>query len=222
MHVGEATDMPGWMVRSFRKHNPDFRIVQLTDQRTRSIEGVDQVIRYNAVDSNLMLFRMRCFADFDVSGPSWFVDTDMLCARPLQPPSDNLEVAVCKREFYTQSILDHRFNGLDMQEYRGRKLGDVYPYVGCVTYLNGSDFWSRCLTDMEALDAKFHNWYGDQEAIRNVVNSGRYAAGHLRESLYACLPEGEPYAPAPPFIFHYKGTRKNLMSAKAEADGFTR
>ena len=71
---------------------------------------------------------------------------------------------------------------------------------------------------MEALPAKFHYWYGDQEAIRNIVNSGRYQVTDLPESLYACLPEYETPAVAP-VISHYKGMRKTLIAMRVAREG---
>jgi hypothetical protein len=218
MHTGDQIQLPTLMVRSFRRHNPDFRIVQVADPHSPAIAGVDEVARRAMTDRNIMLFRMRCFAALAVEGPTWFLDTDMLCNRPLRLEEPDTGVAVCLREFGKDAIFNHRFGGMDMDEYAGRTLGSIYPYVGCATYLNGSDFWADCLRDMEGLDPKFFNWYGDQEAIRNVVESGRRVVGRLRESLYACLPEHAAPS-ADPYIFHYKGQRKPLMLQRAAADG---
>jgi hypothetical protein len=218
MHVGGDVALPTLMARSFRRHNPDARILQVSDMTSSAIEGVDEVVRRQPTDNNIMLFRMRCFASLPAEAPTWFLDTDMLCVRPLAPPPDCGRVAVCQREFGRDNLFNHRFRGMDMSEYAGRTLGSVYPFVGCATYVDGSDFWRVCLAEMEALDPKFHNWYGDQEAIRNVVASGREAVSMLPESLYACLPEHER-AGSEPYVFHYKGGRKALMQERAAAEG---
>lgn len=219
MHTGDQIQLPTIMVRSFRAHNPTSRIVQVSDAQSPAIEGVDDVVRRPMTDSNVMLFRMRCFAALPADEPTWFLDTDMLCSRPLKLEEPDTGVAVCLREFGKDGIFNHRFGGMDMAEYAGRTLGSIYPYVGCTTYLNNSRFWSDCLANMEALDPKFFNWYGDQEAIRNVVDSGRHEASMLKESLYACLPEHEAQVSSP-YIFHYKGQRKALMLQRAAAQGF--
>ena len=150
MHIGEQTELPTLMVRSFRRHNPGFRLIQVADPDAPVIDGVDDVVRRPMLDSNIMLFRMRCFAALPVDEPTWFLDTDMLCVRPLQLEAPDVDVAVCQREFGTRTIFNHRFGGMDMREYEGRTLGSLYPYVGCATFLRGSGFWSDCLTDMEA------------------------------------------------------------------------
>jgi len=218
MHTGDQIELPTLMVRSFRAHNPTFRIVQVADPESPAIEGVDEVVRSPMQDKNIMLFRMRCFAGLPTDDPTWFLDTDMLCNRPLQLEEPDTGVAVCLREFGKNMMFNTRFGGMDMSEYEGRTLGSIYPYVGCATYLNSSRFWSDCLANMEALDPKFYNWYGDQEAIRNIVESGRYKVSMLRERLYACLPEHAAQT-ADPYIFHYKGQRKGEMLKRAAADG---
>lgn len=218
MHTGEHTQQPTLMTRSFRLHNPTFRIVQVTDLGSPAIEGVDDVVRSPMTDSNIMLFRMRCFANLEPEGPTWFLDTDMLCNRPLQLEEPDTGAAVCLREFAKETIFNHRFGGMDMSEYAGRTLGSIYPYVGCATYLNNSSFWADCLENMEGLDPKFFNWYGDQEAIRNIVESGKHKVSMLRERMYACLPEHAAQV-SDPYIFHYKGQRKGEMLKRAAADG---
>jgi hypothetical protein len=143
----------------------------------------------------------------------------MICNRPLEIEGGGTpQVAVCVREFDPDAVFNHRFRGMDLKEYAGRTLGSLYPYVGCATYLDRSRFWIDCLADMEALDPKFFNWYGDQEAIRNVVNSGRHHVAELPESRYACLPERET-PELRPYVNHYKGGRKALMLQRAEQEG---
>lgn len=217
MHIGPDVQLPTLMVRSIRRHNPLARIVQVADPGSPQVEGVDAVARQPMADRNVMLFRMRCFAALETSGPAWFLDTDMLCNRPLAVEGAPT-VALCRREFDREAIFNHRFGGMDLSEYAGRTLGSLYPYVGCATYLDGSCFWADCLTEMEALDPKFFNWYGDQEAIRNLARSGRYEVAALPESLYACLPEHETSGVAP-YINHYKGQRKPLMLERAKREG---
>ncbi|MEO8115814.1 MAG: hypothetical protein ABI655_15600 [Phenylobacterium sp.] len=219
MHIGSDTLVPRLMVASVRRHNPDFRIVQISDTTSPAIAGVDSVVRRPMSDPHIMLFRMQCFAALPTSGPSWYLDTDMLCNRPLvfegEPQSN---VAVCVREFGKDGIFNHQFSGVDLSEHRGKTVGALYPYIGCATRLDDCNFWIDCLAEMEALDPKYFNWFGDQEAIRRVVDSGRYKVSSLPESIYAC-PPGREAPGVLPAIFHYKGDRKHLMLARASEEG---
>ncbi len=215
MHVGPDVWVPTIMARSFRKHNPRARIIQMSDAVSPAIEGVDEVFRQQLCDRNLMLFRMRCFAALAIDAPSWFLDTDMLCNRMLEFEAETpAAAAVCLREFDCDKIFNHTYADMDMSEYKGRTMGSIYPYVACTTRLERPGFWTDCLAAIEALDPKFHFWYGDQEAIRNVIDAGRYPVGTLPESLYACPPEYENPS-VQPYISHYKGHRKLQMLQRA-------
>jgi len=108
---------------------------------------------------------------------------------------------------------------MSLHEYSGMRVGAVYPYIACATISGRREFWSDCLDNLLRLDPKFHSWYGDQEAIRNVIRSGKYRISTLPESVYGCLPEYEKRVP-PPKIIHFKGSgRKSLMIARASQLG---
>jgi len=218
MHVGPDVGPPEILVRSVRRHNPEMRIIQVTDQQSVEVAGVDEVVRTPRRHNNPMLFRMECFAALPVLDETWFLDTDMIVRRPLEFIGEPTPVAVCRRDFGRDDLINPNFRGMDFREMTGQTFGQRYPYLGCATRLETQQFWIDALADMLALPPKFHNWYGDQDAIRNVVDSGRYPVGFLPERDYACLPEYE-HPQAPPLISHYKGQRKPLMLKQAAADG---
>ncbi len=125
---------------------------------------------------------------------------------------DGYDVAVCRREFNRSDLLNTRFRGLDLSEYSGKTLDDVYPYVACATVTDGGSFWADCLVNLTSLHRKFHYWYGDQEAIRNIVGSGKYRSVLLPESIYGCLPEYSARISPGPSPLHFKGPgRKPMM-----------
>ena len=219
MHVGPNPELANLMARSFRRHNPDARIVQVSDVATPPVDCVNAVARFRTKHNNIMLFRMQCFARLPIEGPTWFLDTDMLCNRPLVfDATPTPQAAVCVREFFLDAPFNENFRGLDFSEYAGRQLGELFPYVGCATLLFEAGFWEACRERMEALDPKYHNWWGDQEAIKAVVQSRQFRVRGLPESVYGCLPEYEELA-RKAVICHYKGQRKAQMIERAKAEG---
>jgi hypothetical protein len=212
LHVGFDLTMPTLLVRSLRTVHGQAEIIQCSDQSSPVVGGVDAVHRIAGDTGNLMTFRLASFAGLNRSCPAFYLDTDMLCVKPLDPEAslDGCDVAVCSREFNRDDRLNLRFKGLDLSEYAGKTLGEVYPFVACATVSRSGSFWADCLANLGALNPKFHYWYGDQEAIRNVVRSGKYRTAFLPESVYGCLPEWRP--PTPPSLFHFKGPgRKPIM-----------
>ncbi len=220
LHVDGDLTMPTLLVRSLRTAHEKAKIIQCSDHVTPTVEGVDETRRVAGDTRNLMTFRLASFATLDHNGPALYLDTDMLCVRSLDPETilDKSDVAVCRREFNCSQLLNPRFRGLDLSEYAGATLGNVYPFVACATVSAGGSFWADCLANLGTLDRKFHYWYGDQEAIRNVVTSGKYRTAFLPESIYGCLPEHS--AEISPCLLHFKGqSRKPAMLAYARQMG---
>lgn len=230
-HIGADVSLPTLLVRSLKKHNPDAKIVQLTDIISPRVEGTDEVHRFSGQTDNIMLFRMECFAKLETTSPTWFLDTDMICLRSLDMPCPDVPgevIGVLERKFNLEAKLPRHANGIDLSRYRERPIGKVFPFVGCVVFLWNSTFWTECLQEYHRLDKSLRNWWGDQEAIKRVVErkdrlyrlkslfpffapEGR-AIIKLHETDYACLPEFESSIEKP-FLLHFKGPRKNLLDA---------
>jgi hypothetical protein len=214
LHIGADATQPMILCRSIRAHNPGAHIIQCSDGMTPQVAGADTVVRSEGDVRNLMLFRTSAYANLPVTHPTLFLDTDMICLEPLDPTAalNGGDVAVCLREYGRDTLLNPDAMGIDLSEYVGRKLGDVYPYIGCAVVTEGPDFWKSCLDEYLRLPAKFHKWFGDQEAIRNVVNARLDRVRWLPESVYACLADVETDPTKRPKICHFKGPgRKQMM-----------
>ena len=122
------------------------------------IPGVDEVFRFVGDVSNLMTFRLWCFSSLDITIPTLFLDTDMLCVGSVDPAQaiQDADVAVCAREFGCQDIINTSFREMDLSEYSGKTFGEVYPYVACATVTRSSKFWKDCLQNLRQLHPKFH------------------------------------------------------------------
>jgi hypothetical protein len=214
LHVGPDATLPTLLVRSLRALHADAEIIQCADAATRAVDGVDTLWRHDADISKLMTFRLESFAALGLRSPAVYLDTDMLCVQQLDPAGmlGQGEIAVCGREFHCNDLLNTQFRNMDLTEYTGKTLAEVYPYVACTTVSADSSFWADCRENLRSLHPKFHFWYGDQEAIRNVVSAGKYGHQLLPESVYACLPDEHARAAPMPRLFHFKGAaRKPLM-----------
>jgi hypothetical protein len=203
LHVGADGLLPTLLVRSIRAQHPHARLIQCSDHLTQEIGGVSEVFRSRGNISNLMRFRLVCFARLGLTTPALYLDTDMLVMAPIDPALvlGECEIAVCAREFGRTNLINTSFGGMNLSEYEGKTFGEIYPYLGCATISQNAAFWQECLDEMDRLDPKFHFWYGDQEAIRNIVNAGKYRSTLLPESIYAFLPGEIPRARENPRIF---------------------
>lgn len=160
-----------------------------------------------------MTFRLKAFSEANMNSPAIYLDTDMLVLRPIYPHElvGSARAALCRREFHCDQEFNTSFGGLDLSEYSGMTLEEVYPYIACATVTKSHEFWNECKIILSKLDAKFHKWYGDQEAIKRAQQNNATHYLELPESRYACLPDF-PEKAREASILHFKGqSRKAAM-----------
>ncbi len=213
LHVG--TDFrPSLMVRSIRKLLPDSEIIQCTNDISAKVEGIDRVHLMDGDVSNLMTYRLAAFADLGLKEPAAYLDTDILITSTFDINAllGDHEVAVCRRSFGNDSSFNPQFRGMNLSEYANKTLGQVYPYLACFNISRDNQFWSLCHQKLLQMDPKFHYWYGDQEAMREVLKGNDLDFCEIPEAEIACLPE-HVRQDHPPKAIHFKGpTRKSLMT----------
>ena len=201
---------------------PNAEIIQCSDYNSEKIEGVTEVVRFEGDIKNIMTFRLTCFAGLNLKKSAIYIDSDILLLQKIDPDEllGNNEIALCTRSFDQDKQINTNFNGMDLSEYKGKTLAEVYPIIACFTVTKDSKFWQDCKENLESLDKKFHFWYGDQEAMRNVVTSQNYKISFLPESKVACLPEYYT-SDNSPIALHFKGSkRKSWMQDTASKLNF--
>jgi hypothetical protein len=211
-HVGPDLTMPTAMVASIRHHNPGAEIIQVTDNVTPTVSGVTWAHPTSGDPEFLMLWRTQAFAALQLAAPALYMDTDMLVRRPVHPEMllGDAVIAVTRRTFMREAIFNVHQRGQDYSEHANKTLDQVYPYIGCGTITQDGAAWAKLAEMYEALPPKYKAWYGDQEVLRDYVNSlPPFVVQHLPEHQYACLPEH--FGAFSPVIAHYKGNRKAQM-----------
>ena len=207
LHVG-VDPLVELLVRSIGKTNVDARVIQCTDPHTGQVSGTTEVYRYAGDTSNLMTFRLEAFSQLGLQEPAIYLDTDMLVLAELKPQDilGEADVACCERSFGRDAPLNTSFRGMDLSEYKNKTIGEVYPILAAFTVTRTFDFWAVCSERLLALDDKFHYWYGDQEAMRDVARTNRFRMRLIPESMFACLPEFAQGTS--PKLLHFKGAQR--------------
>lgn len=211
LHVGPDRTPIG-LIESIHKIMPNSNVIQISDTNTKPLPNVDKFISIEQT-VDIMMFRLEAFSSYDPSGLTVYLDTDMLVVQPIEE-NDLLgteDVALCKRVFDFDLPFNTSFVGLDLSEYKGKSLGEVYPYIACCTVTRSNDFWRSCVESLRLIDPKFQKWYGDQEAMKDVISRGDYKFRELPESVYACLPDRFNPNSMPPKLFHFKGAARKKM-----------
>ena len=160
-----------------------------------------------------MSYRLKAHSEYIHKTPTAFIDTDMLAVSNFDyEMSSETAVVLCQRSFYTDEPFNIRSKKMYLPEYQGMTLNQVYPYLACCTITRNNEFWLKAYQWLIKQDSKWHNWYGDQEALKHLVcNDFKADCEFLPESKVACLPEHfkKEYEP---FLVHFKGNpRKPIM-----------
>lgn len=210
-HVGSAIEEPQMLVNSIKKFNPTSEVIHCTDRFSPVIENV-QRLEFDGNPKELMLFRVKSFANAQIMEPAIYLDTDMLCCQSIQldVENSNKDIFLCERSFDAQKLFNGNFLSLDFKEYDKKPLGQVYPYLACATITKNSLVWNEIANLCEGLSHKFKIWYGDQEALKIFVKNTQYDLGFIPEDQWACLPEYSKFCDDIKFM-HFKGARKKLM-----------
>lgn len=205
---------PPLLIRSIRKFFPDAFIIHTTDLSSRSYEGVDRLYRHDGDSSKFMAFRIEANLHINLTEQAIFLDSDMLISRKFTLDKwEKNDAVLCLREFNNESIIKTTFRGLNLVQYKNKTFGEIWPFLGCLNIVKGSNFWLECNNKLKSVDPQMLAWYSDQEVIRDVYNEKKdqLLFDFARESLFACLPEFADIN-SMPFIMHFKGSqRKDLM-----------
>lgn len=222
LHVG--TDIrPELLVKSIRRFSPGAEIIQCTSSPEYRVPGIDRLFLEDGDTSNLMTYRLQVFSNLGLNSPAIYLDTDILITRKpnIEALLGDKEVAVCRRSFSNEAPINTSFRGMDLSEYKDKTLGQVYPYLASFSITKTHRFWDDCKDRLSKIDKKFHYWYGDQEAIRGVIQENNYSYRNLDEFTVSCLPE-YLHIYKNPIAVHFKGpARKELMLKSARQLGIT-
>lgn len=210
-HVGDDISYPQKMVKSLLRYNPNANITMCTDKDTPDVMGVHHRAEFPVDRDNLMFSRMRAFAQLRMHNPALYIDTDMIFLDRVSVSGllRDKNVALCRREFGKDAIFNIEQRGIRFDEYEGKTLDELYPYVGCAVAMSNASLWHPVLEIYKTLPEKFKKWYGDQEALREYAK--RFDHQDMPESVIGCLPEHKHDGAK---ILHFKGpSRKQQFEA---------
>jgi hypothetical protein len=210
-HVGDDISYPQKMVKSLLRYNPNANVIMCTDKDTPDVMGITDRREFAVDRENLMFSRMIAFSYLNFAEPALYIDTDMIFVDRVVVDEviNGGEVVLCRRAFANDAIFNIEQRGLRFDEYEGKTLGELYPYVGCMVGTKNGDPWKKMLRMYEILPEKFKKWYGDQEVLRKYAEA--FEVNAISENVIGCLPEHKHDGAK---IIHYKGpSRKKLFEA---------
>jgi hypothetical protein len=187
------------LVESARRFMRDVPIVQLTDETSARIGGVDQIVR-----RPLKPLALDCLEHYAACGDGdWlFLDTDVVIRRDVREIFKTpFDLAVAER------------TGTLKKSEEGSKFMERMPYNKGVAFSRSPGFWKSAVD--AALDYKpgLQMWMGDQQAMCDVIAGNQFTVLVLPNA-YNYPPKSETDDISEKAIVHYKGPRKVWLGAK--------
>ena len=216
-HVGNESEQPQMLVNSILKTNVNCKIYQLTDQFTPIVKNIDNCYRYDCENSkNIMKFRMEAYARTNLNKNrfSIFLDTDMLVLKKinLSQQFKNSDVVLCQREINAHHYVNLNYNDMDMKEYNGLTMGEVWPFLGCFIAVKDNINLLKMNEIYNELEDKYKYWYGDQTVLKKFALDHPSLISIVSEKEYSDLPLNSTINPNAKIV-HFKGQHKHLMKA---------
>jgi hypothetical protein len=204
LHVGTDPTLPQIMVDSVKRNMPGVGIMQMTDETTPAVAGVDIVKRMPYDDGRLMTFRLEHLADLP-NGYWLILDTDVIVQR---------DVSWVMHAICPAKIALTRRTGVILGP-GGVNIVELMPFNTGVMFAKDTEFFKRAAAYCRTLPDHQQRWWGDQLSVKHVVDQGFHIA-ELSCADFNYSPDREDEDVSKRAIIHLKGNRKEWMKSMAE------
>jgi len=184
----------GAMVRSVRATMPGVEIIQLTDDTSPKVLGVDEVRRAprEKMALDVVNHYSRCEGDW------LLLDTDILVKRDI-------------RGLFDGATWDLAFTDRDGMGEIGPKFAESNPYnIGVVFQRNGKAFWEAVAEGLKKEEDKLQSWMGNQVVACRLINSGEWNTQFIPGGVYNYPPKSKEDSPPEAAILHFKGPKRKM------------
>lgn len=181
------------LVASIRRAMPEVEITQLTDDKAAPIWGIDHVRRLPAGP----LAEVRSRHQSELEGDWLFIDSDCVIEQDVR------HVFQCQFDI---AVTDRQWRNPPPPRFQERM-----PYCAGVVFSRCRAFWVDVHQQVLAMKGSDREWFGDQIAIGQILQSGKYRKLELPGALYQQPPETPDEDLSGVLITHYKGERRKPM-----------
>lgn len=192
----EHVELGNLFVSVTRKYVPKAQIVQMSDEETAEIKGVDSVFRLKTPPLTGNPTRHR--AAPGIAFAEWYFDAMMAfpAERFLRADYD-----VMIREDVSDVFHSAVFDIAIAKEHNGRMNNGIVFVRNKDVFLAAKEAYAQTTRD---------NWQDVQTAMQRVIDSGEFRVKKLPET-YNTIYGGERAIPSEVKILHFKGARKGAM-----------
>ena len=197
----------------------EINIVQLTNNSTNEVKGVDSVERFN-LSSQIMIARLEAYSQYvPKTNNTFFCDADSIFINKLSLPEKKIFLSPRQKDFNINHTYPEFYD-----EFVGKTANEVMPYLFCAIATQGNQqiFFETLLETLKKLPERFHRWYEDQNSLFlvtkhkldnfNLLKPNIYQH-EIRESLIASYLE-KIYNEGVQML-HFKGPHSKIFQEKA-------
>lgn len=201
LYVGAASAIPRIMVASVRKAMPHARVVQMSDEDTGKVPGVDEVIRRPWDRRFLMPYRLMHLKEFPPVD-AVFLDVDVVVQKDLSPLfRDPFDIALTFRDQTDPSLRKSPWAYEQMPFNTGVMLSRP----------SARAFWDDAYRTCVGMPESHRQWFGDQLAIKEAAARTKLRLRRYPCALYNYSPSRLNEDLSQKYVIHYKGDRKAWM-----------
>ena len=169
--VGKELKIPSLLVSSARMvYGKNINIIQLSDYNTGMVSGVDKIIR-GENSGHILLDRVKLYCEIETEKKTTiFLDADSLLIQKLKLNEFSKGYHLLKRESGGSSLINHQWPEY-YPEFIGKTFEEVMPFlIGVVIICHQKNFFTKLYKEFYKLHKRFHRWYGDQIALKNLFD----------------------------------------------------
>ena len=184
--VGNDISIPTLLLKTIRiLYRKDVRVIQISDQLTKKVSGIDEIIRINAT-GKLMTDRLYGYSKVKTIGrTTLFLDADTLIINVFS--FNSYESGIYLAERISNPMINHN-HPQNYPEFEGKYFKEVMPYLaGVILISDYENIFNEILGTLHELPKRFHEWYGDQYAMKIFFETSKVKLSLLPEDFVYLL-----------------------------------
>ena len=167
----EINNCAKYLVKSIKKTNSSFNIIQISEEKDKEIVGIDEKLIFNFESKKFMINCIEAQINtLEKYGPTIFLDADMLISQNLESIYESLLMydlifTTRKNNFKIKdTFLDTKY-----PEFTNKMVNDVMPFNAGFIAASSPKPLKELLQICKNLSERFHFWYGDQVAQKKNI-----------------------------------------------------
>ena len=165
---GSSLEIPKILVKSILLSNNGLRIIQISDDNTKKIEGVDKIIRVKKTE-NILMDRLMGYSLIEtLNNKNIFLDADTIILKKIDFNEFLKGKYLYKRT--TSQIFNSKYNTV-YPELANKETIDTMPFLaGLVIINNEKNFFKELSLLSISLNTNLKKWFGDQILLKSYYD----------------------------------------------------